>query len=299
MKVLALCLSILLLASNAFALRDEMQTSDPDKAITNRPMDRNYNLQSVQTAFDKAKGTESVQEWAYSPDTVYKLRLREWMHTSVVLPENENIVDFSLGDEGNFVFLPQPGEGNVFKFIVYGIMPGADTSLTVHGESGNIYPFYLRIDDHTSKFLPDLLVRLKDPRLKTFKSKKVAKLEEAAADPFAPKEQGTDVPDYLRTISNTPPSDWTFTYQIDPADSPIAPRQVFDDGIFTYFRFGSNGNMDRIGSLPVVWRVMDGHDALVNTRVEGEFLVAETINPNWTIRSGDKWVCARQTPAKR
>jgi type IV secretion system protein VirB9/ComB9 competence protein len=57
--------------------------------------------------------------------------------------------------------------------------------------------------------------------------------------------------------------------------------------------------MDKIGSLPVVWRVMDGHDALVNTRVEGEFLVAETTNPNWTIRSGDKWVCARKTPAKR
>lgn len=300
-KITFAFMALLLMATSAFALKDELgKSGDPDKAITNRPMKRTYNLQAIQTAFDDANATksETVHDWNHHKDNLYKLRLREWMHTTVVLPKNEHIEDFSLGDEGNFVFLPQLREGNVHKFIIFGKLPGADTSLTVHGESGNIYPFYLRIDDHNSKYLPDILVRVHDPTIFEFKSNRAEKLAARKSDPFAPVGQDEETPDYLHKVAKTAPSEWNFDYQLDPPNSDIAPRQVFDDGIMTYFRFGTDGNMDRVPSLPVVFRVMDGHDAIVNTRVEGEFLVAETINANWTIRSGDKWVCARQTPGK-
>ena len=290
---------VLAVASSAHAVRDNLagpNGSNPDKTITNRSMDRSYNLQTIQTAWDDDTSGEGVSDWNFNATEVLKLRLREWMNTTVVLPENEHIKDVSLGDEGNFSFLPLTREGNIYKFIVFGKLPGADTSLTVHGESGNIYPFYLRIDDHNSPFIPDILVRIHDIKLADFKSKRLMALKQKEADLFKPEGQNEDTPDYLREVAKTLPSEWNFEYQIDPPQSYIAPRQIFDDGIFTYFRYGKDDNMDRVGSLPVIYRVMDGHDVMVNIRVEGEYLVAETVNDNWTIRSGDKFVCVRKRP---
>ena len=55
-------------------------------------------------------------------------------------------------------------------------------------------------------------------------------------------------------------------------DSSIAPKRVFSDGIFTWFDYGDR--WDR-SDLPAVYRVVDGVDTPVNTRVKGTMLVAE------------------------
>jgi type IV secretion system protein VirB9 len=65
----------------------------------------------------------------------------------------------------------------------------------------------------------------------------------------------------------------------------IVPSLVFDDGRFTYFRFAGNG------ALPAVFQVLaDDSEALVNTRMEGELLVADRVSRRLMLRAGTEVV---------
>lgn len=61
----------------------------------------------------------------------------------------------------------------------------------------------------------------------------------------------------------------------------IVPTLVFDDGLFTYLRFPGNRE------VPAVFHVLgDGTESLVNTRMEGEFLVVDRVSRQLVLRAG-------------
>jgi type IV secretion system protein VirB9 len=65
------------------------------------------------------------------------------------------------------------------------------------------------------------------------------------------------------------------------ASDDIAPSLVFDDGRFTYFRFPNNRE------VPTVFQVLaDGSETLVNTRMEGDLLVADRVSRRLMLRAG-------------
>ncbi|MCH2038973.1 MAG: TrbG/VirB9 family P-type conjugative transfer protein [Rickettsiales bacterium] len=73
-------------------------------------------------------------------------------------------------------------------------------------------------------------------------------------------------------------------------DVEIAPSQVFDDGLFTYFKFDQNK------PVPAIFEVgRDGYEGLVNYRVQGrgdtEYIVVESIESQYTLRYGDTIAC--------
>ena len=65
-------------------------------------------------------------------------------------------------------------------------------------------------------------------------------------------------------------------------DKSISPSRVFTDGVFTWFDFGDRWDSS---DLPAVYRVMDGVDTPVNTRIKGSMLVAEASGA-FTLRNG-------------
>jgi type IV secretion system protein VirB9 len=66
------------------------------------------------------------------------------------------------------------------------------------------------------------------------------------------------------------------------ASADIVPTLVFDDGRFTYFRFG--GQRD----VPAVFHVMgDGSETLVNTRMEEDLLVVDRVSRRLMLRAGN------------
>jgi type IV secretory pathway VirB9-like protein len=69
----------------------------------------------------------------------------------------------------------------------------------------------------------------------------------------------------------------------------IAPRRVFSDGVFTWFDYGAKWDRE---DLPAVYRVVDGVDTPVNTRIKGTMLVAEATGA-FTLRNGQRVVCVR------
>ena len=98
-----------------------------------------------------------------------------------------------------------------------------------------------------------------------------------------------DRADYLKTL---PPTETINADYRIVGDLDIAPRGVFDDGEWTYFDFRKAPTSDR---TPVVMKVVDGYDSLVNTRWENGFLVAETTSSEgWTLKNGHKYVCVKK-----
>lgn len=107
-------------------------------------------------------------------------------------------------------------------------------------------------------------------------------------------------PDYIREIAFRP-ENLQFNMKIfapTAADAEIAPMRVFHDGIWTYFDFGEKADLVR---RPVVYRVVDGVDSMVNTRtagVKGNVLVAEAVG-DFTMKNGDRTLCIFRSDVPR
>ena len=280
---------------------DETGTNDAIAAddMPNRPMRDDSNLKAVQIAFDKSDPRANVKRFPYDPDVTYKIRLREFMGSTIVLPEGEKIAGYSLFDEHNFTFTPMSDKNPVLVnvFVVYARFHGADTNLIVHGESGNIYSFYLRNDSVDSDFMPSLVTYIEDPATSARIKKKnlIIEHEKAAAMVVesSEKEKKPDT-DYLKSIpTKIDGSTLNFGYEFRGGEEKIKPIRVFDDGYFTWFQFGEE-NLDKVANLPTIYRVVEGYDTPVNSRISGGSIVAETISDKWTIRSGETHYCIWQ-----
>ncbi|EJB34014.1 TrbG/VirB9 family P-type conjugative transfer protein [Helicobacter pylori] len=73
------------------------------------------------------------------------------------------------------------------------------------------------------------------------------------------------------------------------------PTQIFNDEQFTYFKF--NRSNARI-KFPVVYKVIDGYDNPVNSRVVGDYLIAEDVSNQWNLKLGKAYLCIEKI-AKR
>lgn len=107
---------------------------------------------------------------------------------------------------------------------------------------------------------------------------------------FVYAETGKDMVTQLGTSHgpdlSDPDKNYNFNYSIS-GDEYIAPLQVFDDGEFTYFKFPQK-NAD----LPAFFLVdSDGREALVNFRIEGDYVVLERVTSQLTLRHGSDVTC--------
>lgn len=79
---------------------------------------------------------------------------------------------------------------------------------------------------------------------------------------------------------------YNFSYTISGSEY-IAPIRIFDDGEFTYFQFPSMST-----DVPAFFLVdKEGHEALINYRVEGKYIVIERIASQFTLRHGSEITC--------
>lgn len=266
--------------------------------ITDRPMSQTINLKKIQAAFDNAQPQDTTKTYGYRPDQIIKVRMREFMQTVVILPEGEEVGGSVIGDAVNFAVDKLPGYKN--RFVLFGRDPGADTNLTVFGKTGRIYSFYLRHYSTDAKVLPDLLLFIKDNTLSYEEVAAIAAKEtEASPAPTVEKEcldcKREDYPpqqfvrDYLRDLPGVDRKKANHNYVMKGGSRDLAPQAIFDDGYMTYFKYGDN-NLDAI-KVPVIYQVRDGYDNIANYRIEGGYIVMETVNDKWTIRRGEQYLC--------
>ena len=97
---------------------------------------------------------------------------------------------------------------------------------------------------------------------------------------------------------NAPPPDISgFGQKVQPAsqyevnvdyhwkgDSTLLPQRVFDNGLFTFFKF--------TGDVPAIYEVLkDGKERALNRHTEGDMVVVHRVARQLTLRLGDEALC--------
>jgi len=235
-----------------------------------------YPLGSIQKAWSRSEGSEGVYNVIYRPSEVIKFRVREFMTTTIVFPKWERIAENIVGDPSSY-------EVSVVKDNIISVRSkdniGIDSTITLIGESGRVYSFYVRTEGYNSNNVSDVTVYVKVPY--------------SGADPSLPLKPEKQPDDYLQD-AYFDPSKISFSFSM-AGDKSIAPERVYSDGIRTWFDFGKRIHQQ---NLPTVYKLEDGVDTPVNTSREGSKIVAQAAG-SFALKHGQKTVCVLPTDIAR
>ena len=250
------------------------------------------NLNAVQTAFNTSSATANIKTCYYSKDTICKIRIRERMPTIIKLPAK--ITSWVLGDSRNFKAVILNKENNLLSLSA--IFAGIDTNLTLITADNQLFPFYIRVDSIKSDYLSDFVVRVVDTTiLKDLPQElKIVNADNKKLDKQIDKLHKQITQEYLSKKPEIKAENINFNYQINSKNKTLLPKAIFDDGFWTYFKYGDNKDMTAVTKLPVIYKVIDGYDTPVNSRIEGVNLIVESISNKWTIRAGELYACVRK-----
>ena len=251
-------------------------------------------IKRIQEAFNQSEADSNIIIYRYDAKNTYKIRLRSFMTSVIHLPSWEEVHAFTLGDSHIFSFQVLSDKKNIG--IIQNKFAGADSNLTIIGKSGNIYNFYIRVDNVKSSFLPQNVVYIQAPQPKT------PALPKQKLSHSVKKGQPANVSDYLRAIDSASPrqletrQDLDFRYVIYINEDMIPPTKVFSDGYWTYFKIGSEKNLDKIeDDLPALFMVnSEGAEVPANIRVVNGYLIAEQTGKAWVLRQGEKYLCIQK-----
>lgn len=143
--------------------------------------------------------------------------------------------------------------------------PEAETNMTVI-TNRRTYSFHLAANDDDGR-ASMYVVRFDYPRLERAKDREQREAERVASR-MENKYRGTNYKYYAK------------------GSEQIMPNRAYDNGQFTYLHYPNSHDM------PAVYtRGPDGEEALVNTHVEGDTIVVQTITDDLVLRKNGAVVC--------
>jgi len=257
-------------------------------------MDRAGAGGQIQDAWNVAEKREGVYVTRLCTDCVYKVRTREMMTTTLVLPDDAVITTHDLGDPTGFMVQVRGANKVAVRPSAYGM----DTNLNVYTKSGAVYPFYIRSESFNSIFVPDLIVKIVG-------QEKPAAIEGAgggespAATGSKPGGKLTAPAKGNRDFVRNVPMDLSkfhgwHDYDLS-GDSELKPEVIWRDDFFTYIQYGQKWDGME---LSTAYATIDDIDELVNTHVEGTIFVIESVTPHITLKNGKKFLCIQYTGDK-
>jgi len=268
--------TLLLLANPAFAevesdllAEEEILNLEVSKGESQSFFDRILNI------FSTENPKSNIILYQYDKEVTYPVRLQKGVSTVINLPENEKIIFFSSGDQTAFKITYDNDIRNLIS--IQTLTNGAESNLILKTDIGSVYNFYLNSRSLEEKEKPSFTVYvIKDKDQEDMVREKILLRDLQASNDYIKK---VDSLDKINT-----------SYKIK-GDKDIAPIFVYDDGSWTYFDFGKNFISAR---LPTVYRIVDKFDSVVNTRTEGNLLIAQSLGTEgWTLKNGEKFVCIR------
>ena len=271
----------------------------------------------IQESWNVSEPREGVYAVRMCDDCVYKVRVREFMTTTIMLPPDAVIAAADLGDTTGFQATVKFSNMVAVRPSTYGV----DTNLNVYTKSGKVYPFYLRAESFNSINVPDLMVRVlgretpdaiggavpvntaapgaaPDAQANSAPGavKPGDRVAAAVRDLTTPKPQGGD---FVRNVPFDPSklhgwSDYRLWGDGDASDQ-LKPLVVYRDDFFTYLQYGKA--FDQL-ELPSAYVVRDGIDELVNSRVQGNTFIVESTAKVISLKNGKSFLCVEYTGEK-
>ncbi|GAA9102435.1 hypothetical protein Taiwan41_09750 [Helicobacter pylori] len=303
-----------LLAFSALKADDFLEeANETAPANLSHPM---QDLNAIQGSFfDKNRSKMSnTLNIDYFQGQTYKIRLRYAMATLLFF--SKPISDFVLGDKVGFD--AKILESNDRILLIKPLQIGVDSNISVIDNEGKVFSFYVFSTTFTSSKHPNLQVFIEDKNyysnafmkpqnkentlenaptnnkpLKEEKEETKEKEEETITigdNTNAMKIVKKDIQRGYRALKSSQRKWYCLGICSKKSKLSLMPEEIFNDKQFTYFKFDKKLALSK---FPVVYKVVDGYDNPVNTRIVGDYIIAEDVSAKWTLRSGKDYLCIR------
>lgn len=308
-----------LLAFSALRADDFLEeANETAPAHLNHPM---QDLNAIQGSFfDKNRSKMSnTLNIDYFQGQTYKIRLRYAMATLLFF--SKPISDFVLGDKVGFD--AKILESNDRILLIKPLQIGVDSNISVIDSEGKVFSFYVFSTTFTSSKHPNLQVFIEDKNyysnafLKPQKENKENKentLENAPTNnkPLKEEKEETkekeeetitigdntnamkivkkDIQKGYKALKSSQRKWYCLGICSKKSKLSLMPKEIFNDKQFTYFKFDKKLALSK---FPVIYKVVDGYDNPVNTRIVGDYIIAEDVSAKWTLRLGKDYLCIR------
>ncbi|MFP6069971.1 TrbG/VirB9 family P-type conjugative transfer protein [Helicobacter pylori] len=303
-----------LLAFSALKADDFLEeANETAPANLNHPM---QDLNAIQGSFfnknrSKMSNTLNID---YFQGQTYKIRLRYAMATLLFF--SKPISDFVLGDKVGFD--AKILESNDRILLIKPLQIGVDSNISVIDSEGKIFSFYVFSTTFTSSKHPNLQVFIEDKNyysnafmkpqnkenalenaptnnkpLKAGKEETKEKEEETIIigdNTNAMKIVKKDIQKGYRALKSSQRKWYCLWACSKKSKLSLMPKEIFNDKQFTYFKFDKKLALSK---FPVIYKVVDGYDNPVNTRIVGDYIIAEDVSAKWTLRLGKDYLCIR------
>ncbi|GAA7120651.1 hypothetical protein Kyoto74B_10590 [Helicobacter pylori] len=310
-KVLCALVGFLLVSSALKADDFLEEANETSPANLNHPM---QDLNAIQGSFfdknrSKMSNTLNVD---YFQGQTYKIRLRYAMATLLFF--SKPISDFVLGDKVGFD--AKILESNDRILLIKPLQIGVDSNISVIDNEGKVFSFYVFSTTFTSSKHPNLQVFIEDknyysnafmkPQIqentlentptnnKPLKEEKEETKEEETItigdNTNAMKIVKKDIQKGYRALKSSQRKWYCLGICSKKSKLSLMPEEIFNDKQFTYFKFDKKLALSK---FPVIYKVVDGYDNPVNTRIVGDYIIAEDVSAKWTLRLGKDYLCIR------
>ncbi|GAA9586148.1 hypothetical protein HpHA60_10010 [Helicobacter pylori] len=316
-KVLCTLVGFLLVSSALKADDFLEEANETAPANLNHPM---QDLNAIQGSFfdknrSKMSNTLNVD---YFQGQTYKIRLRYAMATLLFF--SKPISDFVLGDKVGFD--AKILESNDRILLIKPLQIGVDSNVSVIDNEGKVFSFYVFSTTFTSSKHPNLQVFIEDknyysnafmkPQNKEnalentpTNDNKPLKEEPLKEEKEETKEEETitigdntnamkivkkDIQKGYRALKSSQRKWYCLGICSKKSKLSLMPEEIFNDKQFTYFKFDKKLALSK---FPVIYKVVDGYDNPVNTRIVGDYIIAEDVSAKWTLRLGKDYLCIR------
>lgn len=232
----------------------------------------------------------------YNRMDVVKLSTFYGVSTHIQFADDEVIKDVAVGDDQAWNIVPR---GN--HLFIKPKAKKADTNVTVVTDK-RVYNFVIVVaprstKDSTAWTDPNLVygvsfrypeeeaVKLAAEQAAKAKSDEIKRRWDIVKAKFA-KITNDGAVDYVGE-KDLPLDRQNYDYWMAGSDE-ISPDAARDDGRFTYLAFSNNRDMPAVYSVDAA-----GHEALINTNVEGNTIIIHRVVSSLKLRKGEAVVCIR------
>jgi type IV secretion system protein VirB9 len=227
----------------------------------------------------------------YSKEDVVPVHAKLRFSTLIVLPDSEEILDFTTGDREFWII---NGAHNLC--YVHPAQAGARSNLNLITASGHVYSFLLTEASNDPNVQPDLklFVEPKDESssatalhgyvraadAEAYRKEMETVHSQATADVRAAEARATEAISQFRSVYATK---LQFDYTLDPkvAREPFLVSAIYHDDSFTYIRCGAR-------EKPALYELKDGKPSLISFQVENGVYIAPKILESGYLAVGKK-----------
>ena len=238
----------------------------------------------------------------YGKEDIVPVHAKLRFSTLIVLPDDEEILDFTTGDREFWII---NGAHNLC--YVHPAQAGVRSNLNLITASGHVYSFLLTEISSDSAAQPDLKLFVEPKEgselgtvlrgyvhaadAEAYKKEMADLRQQSAEQVHAAQAHAAEEINQFRSSYATK---LFFDYQFDPKASrePFLVSAIYHDDSFTYIRSSAR-------EKPVFYEVKDGKPNLVSFQIEnGAYIVPKVVDSGYLALGKRKLSFARQTAAK-